>query len=128
MDPWSLELWRLGQHTSALLSPPNCSTGVFIWLMAGTTLVAVACAVVLIANECCDETQFPSEANQHILWPPERSMESLTPREIVLLLHRSSAIDMAAGSEEAFTAYVTALRGQLHKWECQPAKREAPQP
>jgi len=83
---------------------------------------------VLIANECCGETQFPSAANQHILWPPEISMESLTPREIVLLLHRSSATNMAACSDEAFIAYVMALRGQLHKWECQPVKPEALRP
>ena len=55
-------------------------------------------------------------------------MESLTPREIVLLLHRSSATNMAACSDEAFMAYVMALRGQLHKWECQPVKPEALRP
>ena len=95
-------------------------------LMICTAVVATLCSIAVVWCDGMGQAECPASVAQGAGLLPPRPPDLLTPREMVAILHRIATLDLSAVNKDALAAYAAELRRQLHRWECQPARDEAP--
>jgi len=126
MEAWFAHILRVGQQAFTTFMPQTWPTGVAMSLMICAAVVATLCSIAVMWCDRQGEAECPAGVAQAAGLQPPPQPDLLTPRELVAILYRVATLDLSALDSDIVAAYAAELRRQLHRWECQPARDEAP--
>ncbi len=112
MQANGLDSWTWSGGTAAPLWVPNPAPGLWMWLIVASVIASLLGLLLILI---VDRSEAIGTDGEPLL---DRSIGTLTPREIVSVLTGLRTAQRMPGPPDSSAAIANRLRAELRRWEC----------